>query len=76
MRRRLAGWFRRVADSIDEEGSPKVTHCSFTFEDGLGIVFHEDHRGCRVAYLGDDELRRARDPDWRSVPPGPVTGRR
>jgi len=61
--KKLAHWMRRAADRIDREGAPKVTHCSFTFERGRGIVFHEDGRGCRIAYLGDDEYRRAHHPE-------------
>lgn len=56
---RLAAWMRKIADRIDHHGAPKITHWTFTFEERRGIVFREDGRGCRIAYLGDDEFARA-----------------
>jgi hypothetical protein len=55
----IARWLRRLADRIDRGGAPKLTHWSFTFEEGEGIRFREDGRGCPVAYLGDDDYGRA-----------------
>ena len=57
--RYLAYWLRRLADRIDHAGAPKLMHWSFTFEEGQGIVFREDGRGCPLAYLGDDAYERA-----------------
>lgn len=58
----LARLLRTLADRLDRRGAPKGTHCSFTFEPGAGIVFHEDHRGCRVWYHGDDDYEKAWQP--------------
>lgn len=57
--KRFATILRRLADRIDHAGAPKLTHWSFTFELGRGLVFRDDGKGCRVAYLGDDEYDRA-----------------
>ena len=57
--RRTGHWLRRLADRIDRQGAPKLTHWTFTFERGRGLVWREDGRGCRVAYLGDDEYEKA-----------------
>ena len=59
MMARLAARLRTFADRIDHAGAPKITHWSFTFERGRGLVFREDGKGCRVAYLGDAEYERA-----------------
>jgi hypothetical protein len=59
MRRRLAWWLRCWADRLDRPGAPKITHWTFTFERGKGLVFREDGKGCQVAYLGDDEYEKA-----------------
>lgn len=56
---RVGCLLRRLADRIDHAGAPKLTHRTFTFETGTGIVFREDGKGCRVAYLGDAEYERA-----------------
>ena len=32
---------------------------TFTFEQGRGIVFRTDGKGCRLAYLGNDEYDKA-----------------
>lgn len=58
---RLARFLRRLADRIDHAGAPKLTHRTFTYETGIGIVFREDGRGCPVAYLGDAAYARAHD---------------
>lgn len=69
----LAYWLRRIADRIDRRGAPKITHWTFTFEQGLGVLFREDGRGCPIAYLGDDAYRRAHDeagPIWARLKQG------
>jgi hypothetical protein len=58
-RKALAKWVRRFADRIDHAGAPKITHWSFTFKEGRGLVFRQDGRGCPVAYLGDGQYARA-----------------
>jgi hypothetical protein len=35
---------------------------SFTYEEGVGIQFHDDDRGCGLWYLGDAEYERAHAP--------------
>jgi hypothetical protein len=65
---RLATLLRRTADRIDHHGAPKIMHWSFTFELGEGIRFREDGKGCRLAFLGDDEYERAHS-EADSVPP-------
>ena len=60
----IGTWLRRLADRIDHAGAPKITGWSFTFEDRKGIVFHNDLRGCPVAYLGDYDYERAHRPLW------------
>jgi hypothetical protein len=57
--RGTAAWLRQVADRIDHAGAPKLTGWSFTFEQGQGLVFRQDGRGCPVAYLGDADYERA-----------------
>ena len=78
LRRRLAERLRTTADRLDREGAPKIIGWSFTFESGRGLVFNEEDRGCRLAYLGDAEYERAHaeaaDPapriPWRSLAEG------
>jgi hypothetical protein len=69
---RLAGFARRIADRVDPDGAVRLTHVTFTFEDGIGIMFRDDARGCRVAYLGTAEYERAHDeagpPDAPALP--------
>lgn len=55
----LARLLRTLADRLDRRGAPKGTHCSFTIEPGIGIVVHEDHRGCPIWYYGDDAYKKA-----------------
>lgn len=57
--RLLAGWLRSFADRIDHAGAPKLTHWTWTFELRQGVRFREDGKGCRVAYLGNDEYEKA-----------------
>jgi hypothetical protein len=59
IRARIGAWMRKWADRIDYAGAPKITHWTFTFERGKGLVFREDGRGCMVAYLGDAEYDKA-----------------
>ncbi len=61
MNRRLAVLLRHLADRIDHAGAPKLTHWSFTSEQGAGLVFNQEHRGCPVACLGDGDYARAHD---------------
>lgn len=61
MKRRIAQWMRRTADRIDRHSAPKVINWSFTFERGEGIRFRHDGKGCGLAYLGDDEYKKAHD---------------
>ena len=54
------GWRLRCwADRIDHQHAPRITHWTFTFERGRGLVFREDGKGCPVAYLGTDNYERA-----------------
>lgn len=55
--RRLRFW----ADRIDHEGAPRLMGYSFTFEEGEGIRFRDDRRGCRLAYLGMAEYEKAHE---------------
>lgn len=59
--RARVGWRLRCwADLIDRAGAPKVmSGWSFTFEDYEGIRFREDGWGCRLAYIGDANYKRA-----------------
>lgn len=61
-KRTVRGWIgwqlRKYADRIDWAGAPKLTHWTFTIEKHRGVVFREDGRGCRVAYLGNDEYEK------------------
>lgn len=60
--RGLPGLLRRVADRLDPSNAPRQTSCSFTFEPGRGLVFHEDGRGCPIYYVGQDDYARAHNP--------------
>jgi hypothetical protein len=57
--KRLARFLRDLADRIDHDGAPKFTGWSFTFELHKGIRFHEDGKGCPLAYIGDVDYERA-----------------
>jgi hypothetical protein len=59
VKRRLAAWFRKWADRLDNEGAPKRTSWSFTFEEGWGAVFNQAGRGCPLYYFGQDDYERA-----------------
>jgi hypothetical protein len=58
-KKRLAQRMRFLADRIDPEGAPRAIGWSFTFERGKGIDFHNDRRGCRLWYYGQDDYERA-----------------
>ena len=45
---------------------------SFTYEEGEGIRFRQDGRGCRLWYLGDADYDRA----WTESGRAEVTSRR
>lgn len=66
--KRLARWLRDLADRIDRDGAPKLTHWTWTFELGQGARFREDGKGCRVAYLGDAEYEKAHTQSDRPPP--------
>jgi hypothetical protein len=81
----IAGRLRTWADRLDHAGAPKVLGWSFTFEEGEGIRFRQDGRGCRLAYLGgEDNYERAHDEadrpavpvDWRALAAPPAGGLR
>lgn len=57
--RRIAQSMRLLADRLDPQSAPRLIGWSFTFEEGRGIVFRDDERGCRIAYLGNDEYERS-----------------
>lgn len=59
MRRRIGHVLRTWADRIDDDGAAKVTGFTFTFEKYRGIVLRDDGRGCHIAYLGENEYRKA-----------------
>jgi hypothetical protein len=57
MRSRLGCWLRRIADRVDYRGAPCLVGWSFTYELGVGLVWHEDpvsnqpFKGCPVWYF-------------------------
>ena len=59
MRVWLARRLRLLADRLDGAGAPRHMGHSFTFEDGRGLVFRDDGRGCPLWYLGADDYARA-----------------
>lgn len=56
---RAGRWLRTLADRIDPRGAPRLIGWSFTIEEGHGIRFRRDGRGCRLAYPGNAEYERA-----------------
>lgn len=66
--KRLAWYLRTLADRMDHEGAPKLTHWTWTFELYQGVKFREDGKGCRVAYLGDNEYEKAHAQSDRPPP--------
>ncbi len=74
----LASLFRKWAYRLDYAGAPKCTPWSFTIEDGVGIVFNTDRKGCPVWFYGDLSYQRAYDearwgkvhlekPEWLTI---------
>jgi len=61
MKQRLAAWLREWADRIHPTTAPRYTSYSFTFEEGQGIKFRTDQRGCPLWYLGETDYARAHD---------------
>lgn len=61
LRLRLARRLRFLADRIDHRSAPRCTGYSFTFEDGYGIRFRDDGRGCPIWHLGEEAYERAHD---------------
>jgi hypothetical protein len=59
LRSRIGHWMRKWADRIDDHGAPRAMGYRFTFEDGEGIRFREDGRGCRLWYYGMDDYEKA-----------------
>lgn len=66
LRCRIGWWLRRLADRFDHDHAPKAIGWSFTFEEGLGLVWHDNHgrinpkpTGCPVWYLSDADYERA-----------------
>lgn len=55
----LPGLLRQIADRLDPEGAPRGMSYSFTFEDGEGIRFRDDGKGCPLWHLGQDDYQRA-----------------
>lgn len=63
----LAEKMRRLADRLDHKGAPNGMSWWFTFEEGEGIRFRDDGRGCMLWYLGDEEYEKAHDQADSSV---------
>lgn len=62
MKRRLQRWafkrLMRLADRIAYEETFRCMSMTFTFERGIGIVFHENGgRGCRMWYRAPEYHR-------------------
>lgn len=83
LRQRLAQQLRFLADRIDYAGAPKAIGWSFTHEEGEGIRFREDGRGCQLWHLGDAEYDKAHTEadtehvrvDWATMRASRVGGR-
>ena len=81
MRVKIGWWLRCLADRIDHENAPKVSQWTFTWEDGIGAVFHNEgistkgHKGCRLLIESDAEYEKAhtdadnhaRWMDWKTM---------
>lgn len=61
VRSRVGRVLRRLAERVDPDGAPRGGGYSFTFENGIGIVFREDGRGCPLWYLSKADYERAHD---------------
>jgi len=56
----FSGLLRRIADRLDPASTPRrMSSHSFTFEEGEGIRFRSDGKGCPLWYLGEDDYSRA-----------------
>ena len=68
MFRKIARKLRHIADRIDPMGAPRnMSPYSFTFEQGKGIMFREDGKGCPLWYLGEESREKAwseADTNW------------
>lgn len=58
---RIGYWLRRLADRIDPVNAPRAIGQSFTFEQGWGLRFRDDGRGCPLWYLSEADYARAHD---------------
>ena len=58
-RTRVARRLRFLADRVDPTTGPRrMTAVSgFTFEEGIGVVFRDDGRGCPLWYMAQDHDR-------------------
>lgn len=56
LRTRLARRLRFLADRVDPTTGPRLMTAvsGFTFEEGLGVVFRDDGRGCPLWYMQQD----------------------
>jgi hypothetical protein len=56
VRARLARRLRAAADRVDPNSGPRglTVVSGFTFEEGLGVVFRDDNRGCPLWYMAAD----------------------
>lgn len=59
VRERIARRLRYTADRLDRNHAPKAMSFFFTFEEGEGIKFRDDGRGCRLWYLSEEDYDRA-----------------
>lgn len=54
-RQRFAWWLRMLGDRISPDTGPRgASPYRFTFEEGEGIRFREDGRGCPIWYMAED----------------------
>lgn len=75
-RTRLARRLRFAADRLDPTTGPRLMTAvrGFTFEDGIGVVFRDDGRGCPLWFMAED-YDRAHD-EAGDLKPGKWWGRR
>jgi hypothetical protein len=71
IRTRIGWHLRCLADRIDPDHAPRrVGNWAFTYEQGRGLVFRDDRRGCPLWYLGHADHRRAHteaDTEWTTA---------
>jgi hypothetical protein len=60
---------RYAADRLHPATAPRYLGFSFTFEEGTGLVFRDDGRGCPLTYPGQDAYGRAHTESGLSVSP-------